>query len=283
MPYRSASDSAGETPARMARPLIKSAVKGRWLAPYSFSRIRGRRIKTRRPHATPASAHEYLGVVADLDPRLASALTTQLERWRTTLGSGARHIGWKLGMGERESIGPGPVIGHLTSATQLEAGAVYRAQGIGALHADAEVGLTLGRDVKPGADRGTARDAIAGFGAALELVDLGSPPDDPESIVAANVFHRAFTLGPLDRELPADGYFNGRLIVNGQVRAEAVASRDFAELVRSVAALLGAMGERLRAGDHLITGAVVQLPVEPGDEVVADLGPLGSAGAGIRR
>lgn len=186
-----------------------------------------------------------------------------------------------MGIGERESIGPGPVIGHLTSATQLDEGAVYRAQGVGALYADAEVGLTLGRDVGPEADCGTARDAIAGYGAALELVDLGSPPDDPESIVAANVFHRAFVLGPLDRGPPPTRSVDGRLIVNGRVRAEAVASPDFGEIVRSVAALLGAIGERLNAGDCLITGAIVQLPVEPGDEVVAALGPLGTAGTRI--
>src|SRR3954454_17035140 len=164
----------------------------------------------------------------------------QLERWHTTLGLGARRVGWKLGMGERESIGPGPVIGHLTSATQVEPGGVYHAQGIPALHADAEVALVLGRDVWPDADWESAREAIAGFGVALELVDLGSPPDDPQSIVAANVFHRAYRLGPFDRSLPEVGRINGRLIVNGRVRGEAAASPNFAELVRSVAVLLGA-------------------------------------------
>ena len=59
------------------------------------------------------------------------------------------------------------------------------------------------------------------------------------------------------------------------MRGEAAASADFADLVRSVALLLGAVGERLQAGDRLITGAVVQLPVAPGDEVAADFGPLG--------
>jgi 2-keto-4-pentenoate hydratase len=226
-------------------------------------------------------ARQYLGRVSGVDPLLASALATQLERWRTTLGAGARRVGWKLGMGERERIGPGPVIGNLTSATQLESGATYSAKGAGALHADVEVGLVLRRDVNPEADRDTAREAIGGYGAAFEFVDLATPPDDPESIVAANVFHRAFVLGRLDRTLALDGEFDGRLIVNGEVRAEAAGSRDFAELVRSVAALLGAMGEGLQAGDCLITGAVVQLPVEPGDEVVADLGPLGSTTAAI--
>jgi 2-keto-4-pentenoate hydratase len=35
------------------------------------------------------------------------------------------------------------------------------------------------------------------------------------------------------------------------------------------------MGERLRAGDHVITGSVVQVPIDRGDEVIADIGPLG--------
>jgi len=212
--------------------------------------------------------------VTDADPRLTSALAVQLGQWRTTLSAGAERVGWKLGVGERESIGSGPVIGHLTSATRLEPGAVYRADGLVALHADAEVGLELRLDVSPDADRESACDAIAGFGAALELVDLGAPPDDPESIVATNVFHRAFALGSLERSLPADGV-EGRLIVNGEPRASATASQDFAGLVSSAAALLGEVGERLRAGDRLLMGSVVQLPVEPGDEVIADLGALG--------
>jgi catechol 2,3-dioxygenase-like lactoylglutathione lyase family enzyme len=59
------------------------------------------------------------------------------------------------------------------------------------------------------------------------------------------------------------------------VRAEAASEADLAELVRVVARLLGAMGERLQTGDRIITGSVVQVAVRPGDEVVADLGDLG--------
>jgi len=35
------------------------------------------------------------------------------------------------------------------------------------------------------------------------------------------------------------------------------------------------MGERLEAGDRIITGSVVQVPIKGGDQVTADLGPLG--------
>jgi 2-keto-4-pentenoate hydratase len=42
-----------------------------------------------------------------------------------------------------------------------------------------------------------------------------------------------------------------------------------------VAALLGRVGERLRAGDLLITGSVVQVPLAAGDEVAAEIDGLG--------
>jgi 2-keto-4-pentenoate hydratase len=212
-----------------------------------------------------------------IDPRLESALAAQLADWRAALADGAERIGWKLGMGDRERIG-GPVIGHLTSASLLRDGADHEASE-GALHADAEVALEIGRDLGADADEDEARTAIARYGAALELVDLAEPPVEAHDIVAANVFHRAVVLANGIERLPA---VEGRLIVNGEVRASAPAPTDVADCVLLVARLLGAMGERLRAGDRIITGSVVQIPVAPGDAVVADLGALGSARATIR-
>jgi 2-keto-4-pentenoate hydratase len=199
-----------------------------------------------------------------VDPLLRSALELQLRRRPP-----ARRVGWKLGMGQRERIGPGPVIGHLTSATELAPGAVFDAGAVADLHADAEVALVVGED-----------GAIAGYGAALELVDLGSPPDNPHDVVAANVFHRAVAFGSLDRPPPPPGA-QARLIVNDEPRAAAAMDRDFGRLVETVGELLAELGERLQPGDRLITGSVVQLPVAAGDDVVADLGPLGRVGVRV--
>jgi 2-keto-4-pentenoate hydratase len=41
------------------------------------------------------------------------------------------------------------------------------------------------------------------------------------------------------------------------------------------------MGERFRRGDRVITGSVVQVPVDEGDDVVADFGVLGRAQVAI--
>jgi 2-keto-4-pentenoate hydratase len=214
-------------------------------------------------------------VSESLHPRLAAALATQLAERSALLRGGARRVGWKLGTGDRERIGSGPVVGYLTSASRLPEGASYRPAAGEELHADAEVALHLRRALEAQEGVDAAREAIAAYGAALELVDLGGE-DDAERIVAANVFHRAFALAPPLRVLPAGT--TARLLVDGEVRAEGDARADYGALVVEAAGLLEAIGERLEAGDAIITGSVVQIPVRPGEEVVAEFGRLGRVG-----
>jgi hypothetical protein len=76
-------------------------------------------------------------VVERIDACLASALAVQLDDWRTAMRGGATRVGWKLGLGEGERIGRGPVVGHLTSATELQPGSSFRARSAVALKADA--------------------------------------------------------------------------------------------------------------------------------------------------
>ncbi len=202
-----------------------------------------------------------------VDPRLIAALERQLERRRADLAAGASHIGWKLGVGDRERIGAGPVIGYLTSASLLREDAVFEAPRGADLHADAELALEVG-------DGGT----LVGYGAALEFVDLQAAGDAP-AIVAENVFHRAVCFGPMHPHLPLP--VTGRLLVDGRERAQATAAGDLKALVRRVRELLGAVGQDLSAGDRLITGSIVQVPVRPGEHVCADLGRLGCAEAQV--
>jgi 2-keto-4-pentenoate hydratase len=212
--------------------------------------------------------------VDPVDSRLQSALGRQFAARLALLEGGARRIGWKLGMGEAERIGREVALGYLTSASVVRSGETWTVDGDLSLHADAELALELGRHVTADADDATLRNAVAGYGVALEIVDLGDAPNGPEAVVAANVFHRAVAFGRFHRELPA-GHLEGRLVVNGRVCATAPVDVDVAARVRAAARLLEAMGERLRSGDRLITGSVVQVAIRPGDEVVADLGRLG--------
>jgi 2-keto-4-pentenoate hydratase len=201
--------------------------------------------------------------VVPVDPRLEAALGEQLRRRRAVLAGGARHVGWKLGMGDRERIGGSVAVGYLTSATVLEPGATYAAAAGADLHADAEAVVELGGDT--GAE-------IARYGAAIEIVDLGPLPGEPESVVAANVFHRAVAFAELAAAPSAD--LEVRVSVNGDPRASARWPDDLPDRIAAAARVLASVGERLRAGDRVITGSIVQVAVGPGDEVVADFGGL---------
>ena len=101
-----------------------------------------------------------------------------------------------------------------------------------------------------------------------------------QSAPATNIFHRAVAFGPAQPAMPESGV-DGRLIVSGEIRASARVSIDFAARLCAAARVLGSVGQRLRAGDCVITGSVVQVQVSPGDDVTADFGALSYARVGI--
>lgn len=206
--------------------------------------------------------------MSEIDPRVLDGLREQLQSWRAELKGGARRVGWKIGLNAPEvqrDLGlDEPVIGHLTSATLLEPGGELSSARTTRLVAEAEVALEIGED-------GT----IAGYGPAIELVDIDRDFDDVQAIVATNIFHRGVVLGPSRPDLPAEGV-HAALLVNGKERAAGEAPDDFADIVELVARLLGAAGEHLAAADRIIAGSLTPAVVlGPGDDVVADLGRLG--------
>jgi 2-keto-4-pentenoate hydratase len=208
-----------------------------------------------------------------MEPRLVSALAEQMEHRREALARGARHVGWKLGMGDRESIGGRIAVGYLTSETVLDTNGRYRADRGAQLHADAEIAVEMGGDVDPAADATAVEQAIARYGAAVEIVDLAALAGEPDSVVAADVFHRAVAFGELQPAPLAE--VEVELSVNGEMRAAARSLDDLPDRIAKAARLLEAVGERLRAGDRVITGSVVQERIRVSDAVVADFGRLG--------
>jgi 2-keto-4-pentenoate hydratase len=148
--------------------------------------------------------------------------------------------------------------------------------------AEPEIAVYLGKDVPRGASREAAGAAISAIGPAIELADLDRAPDDVEAILAGNIYQRHVVLGARDASRAGcvlDGLV-ARVTRGGTQIAGTTESGSFTgdplDIVRHVADLLAAFGERLRAGQLVITGSVVPpLFVEPGEEVVFALEPIG--------
>jgi 2-keto-4-pentenoate hydratase/GNAT superfamily N-acetyltransferase len=232
----------------------------------------------------PASARAMRSLTTD--GRVLRGTRTQLARWRAGLAAGTARVGWKIGLNDpavqRHLALDGSVVGHLVASGVLASGASHALAGGTRVVVEPEVAIAVGADVPAGASRAVATAAIAGLGAALEIVDLTGPFDDLEQMIAGNLFHRGVVFGPPEppcRRRTLDGV-GARLVRSGRIAERAMAGDvvgDPADVVRLVADTLGAFGEILRAGDRIISGSITRpVAVVPGSVAGVDLGPLGA-------
>jgi 2-keto-4-pentenoate hydratase len=157
--------------------------------------------------------------------------------------------------------------------------------------AEPEIAVHMGRDLAAGADRDTVKAAIAGLGPAIELADLDPLPEDIETVLKGNIFQRHVVLGENDRTR-AGGKLDGltcRVIRRG---AEAARTTDpqanigeLIAIVQHVANLLPQFGEKLSAGDVIITGSTVPpLFIDPDEvEIGFALDPIGELSVRFER
>ena len=206
-----------------------------------------------------------------LDPRLTAALLEQLEGRDAALRRGASRVGWKLGMGSRERIGDSIAIGYLTTETIVPAGEWRAPVSNGAsLHVDAELCVELGADISHDQASDAIRASITRCWPALEIVDLAPRPDEPESVVVDNVFHRAVAIGPAPLPVTSDQLVS--VYVNDRLRERAPWPMDIPDRLAAAARVAAAVGQCLRAGDQIITGSIIQLPLAIGSLVRAEFG-----------
>jgi 2-keto-4-pentenoate hydratase len=215
------------------------------------------------------------------DPRVRRGMERQLELRRRMIEDGARPLGWKLGLGTpaaMEKLGTdAPLVGFLTDRGLLDPAATCAIGGWDRPRAEPEVAIHVATDVPGGSDRATAAAAIGSLGAAFELVDLGEAAD-VEEVLAGDIFHRHFVLGPTGAGVGDGLRAEIRL---GAADVEAVGepyalTGDPPKVVAHVATHLAAFGETLRAGDVIIAGSIVPaVAVAPGDRLRYRLEPVG--------
>jgi 2-keto-4-pentenoate hydratase len=204
----------------------------------------------------------------NMDTPVAAGMRLQLGRRDAELVAGAAPLGWKLGLtvpAVQQRLGlEGPVVGYLTTATELAPGTPHPLSGTTRPALEPEVAIHVGEE-----------GSVAGLGPAFEVVDVDLPFENLESILAGNVFHRAVMLGPPRATDVAR--VQARVIKNGQEAGSDGADLDPAAVLRHVSAFLADHGAEVLPGQRIIAGSLTDpVPVEPGDELEVEVSPLGS-------
>ena len=221
------------------------------------------------------------------DPRVTEGLRRQLDRRSEALSAGARHVGWKVGFGAPNSLEllniTAPLLGYLTDETVYETGTEFVTTDWTRGVVEFEVAVWMGSDLGPGAGVAEAAAAVAAVGPAIEVADVDLPvdPDGVSDIMAGDIFHRGVVLGARDTGragLDISG-LTAHIGIDGNERnvvteLEAITGAH-PWIVSTVASTLASAGERLRAGDVIITGSVIPpVGADGGHEFTFTLAPF---------
>jgi 2-keto-4-pentenoate hydratase len=222
------------------------------------------------------------------DPRIAKGMRTQLAQRRARIEAGEAPLGWKVGFGAPAAMKAlglnAPLVGFLMRNALVAPDAPVTLAGWVKPVAEPEIAVHMGRDLGAGADPAAVREAIAAIGPAIELADLDRPPTDVEAILAGNIYQRHVALGAPD-PTRAGGDVAGLTCRVMRRGVEVACTNDpqantgeVIGIVRHVADVLAAFGERLAGGDVIIAGSVVPpLFLEPDEErVTFALEPVGT-------
>lgn len=172
-----------------------------------------------------------------------------------------------------------PVAGVVLADRVHASGAVLRRGGYGRLCIEFEIAVRLARDLVPAGDAPPSLDDVAaaaeGVAPAIEIVDdrgCDYRTLDVLSLVADNAWNAGIVLGEFRAPWPDLAQVQGAVHVDGAAEPLAtgigrdVLGHPFAP-VAWLAAHLAQRGERLRAGDVVMTGSMIttRFPEVPGD------------------
>jgi 2-keto-4-pentenoate hydratase len=216
----------------------------------------------------------------------ASGHAVQAAGRALAMAAGERVVGRKVGLtsaaAQQTMDTDGPVSGYLLGTTVARAAAEFDGSGLGAPRVEVEVAFVLAAPLEgsqvSAADVRAATEYVA---PALEIVDsrwAGGPPG-VGALLADNVSAAAVVLG--EAVDPGADLTDVRATVQlGDRTAAGDAGAVLGDPALAVAWLVADLhrrGERLEAGDLVISGALIgPVPVQPGERVHADLGRLGS-------
>jgi 2-keto-4-pentenoate hydratase len=210
------------------------------------------------------------------DPRVARGMQTQLAKRRERIAAGERPLGWKVGLGapaamERLGI-TAPAVGYLMQRALLLSGSTVSFAGWTRPVAECEIAVRMARDLPGGATPEEVAAAVKEVFPAIELADF-EPPPTPENlheVIGGDIYQRHVVLAGITRPGASLEGLTSKLIRRDLEAAstqelEALTGK-LPDIIAHVANTLAANGEKLAAGDVIITGSITAPLVLEKDE-----------------
>ena len=220
-------------------------------------------------------------------PLIKQGMTAQLAKRRARIAAGEKPLGWKVGLGapatmERLKLAA-PIVGFLMQRALLLSGSTASLAGYTKPVAEPEICVRMARDLPSGASAAEAADAVKEIFPAIELADLDPVPaiDNLDAVLEGDIFQRHVVLCGNTRAGSNTSGLTSRVFRRGKETNVTTDPEAFTgklpDIVAHVASTLAAFGEKLAAGDVIITGSITPpLTIEPDEtELVHALEPIG--------
>jgi 2-keto-4-pentenoate hydratase len=184
-----------------------------------------------------------------------------------------------------------PIVGYLMQRALLLSGSTASLKGYAKPVAEPEICVRMAHDLPSAASPGDATAAVKEIFPAIELADLDPvpTPDNLDVVLEGDIFQRHVILCGNTRLSANTSGLTSRVVRRG---AESSVSTDpealtgkLAEIVAHVANTLSAFGEKLSAGDVIITGSITPpIMIEPDEnELTHILEPIGEVSVHFSR
>jgi 2-keto-4-pentenoate hydratase len=200
------------------------------------------------------------------DPRIARGMEKQLATRRERIAKGERPLGWKVGLGApalMQKLGiTAPAVGYLMQRALLLSGSTVSLAGWTRPVAECEIAVRMSRDLGGGANAESAAASVKEIFPAIELADFEPvpTPDNLDTVIGTDIYQRHVLLAGVTRPGAGVDGLTSRLIRHGKETSattdpEALTGK-LPDIVAHVANTLAAYGEKLAAGDVIITGSI---------------------------
>jgi len=230
-----------------------------------------------------------------MNPLITKGMTAQLATRRARIAAGEKPLGWKVGLGAPASLQKlgldAPLVGYLMQRALLLSGSTVSLNGYTKPVAEPEIAVRMASDLGTGATPDAALAAIREILPAIEIADLDPVPavDNLDVVLEGNIYQRHVVLcGNTRFGGSVDGLtsrvFRRGGVFNTTTDPEALTGK-LVDIVAHVANTLAAFGEKLSAGDVIITGSITPpVIIEAGEEEISHaVDPIGEVSVRFTR